>query len=140
LADGVADEIAEAFDEEDILERIDQGQAGRGDPGEDARVRSAIQAQLAAESWLVADSIEVRVHQGEVRLTGMVETRSERSRAAELAGAVEGVSYVQNDIRARNPYYHGVDREAAAVVAPAAAGAGAAPTSGRTTPKPPTDG
>lgn len=118
LPDGAADEVAEAFDEEGILERIDRRQAGAGNTDADARTQAAIRDRLAAEPVLDADAIEVRVRRGEVRLSGSVETRSERSRAGSLAEAVDGVSYVQNDIRARNPFYHDADRQLAAAAKP----------------------
>lgn len=137
LGEDAVDEIAAPFDEDRILERVDRAQRGAGRRGEaDERIRELIRRRLDADAWIDAGEIEVRVQAGEVTLAGSVDSRTTRRRAQEIAEAVEGVSYVENNLRARNPFYGDRDRLAASGAPeaprdplPTGAGSGAAPTS-----------
>jgi hypothetical protein len=127
MPDGSVEEIAVGFDEDRILDRVDRDHGSRGDQGADERIRGEVRARLADDPHVDAGEIEVAVSGGEVRLSGAVESRSERLRAEEIAQAVGGVSYVQNDIRARNPFYNDADRASPAETV-AGHGAAALPT------------
>lgn len=112
-ADESPQEEVAAFDVEEILDRVDRDQRRRGDRGRhDERVREELCRRLADDPWIDATEIEVRVVAGEVTLSGSVDSRSIRRRAEDLAEQVSGVSYVQNDLRARNPFYNERDRQA----------------------------
>jgi BON domain len=110
MPDGSVEQIAEALDEDAILDRVDRDHGARGDRSEDDRVREEVRARLADDPHVDAAAVEVAVSGGEVTLSGEVESRSARRRAEDIAAAVQGVSYVQNDLRARNPFYNDADR------------------------------
>jgi osmotically-inducible protein OsmY len=115
LPEGAAEEIAAPFDEERILDRVDRDHRGRGPRGwrrPDARIEEEVNERLTDDPHLDASAIEVGVQDGEVTLLGTVESRSARRRAEDTAEQVRGVSYVQNNLRARDPFYHAADREA----------------------------
>jgi hypothetical protein len=76
--------------------------AGRGPRGyvrSDERIREEIIDRLIRESWLDPTDVDVQVENGEVTLTGAVETRREKRLAADLAEAVPGVRNIFNRIR-----------------------------------------
>jgi hypothetical protein len=80
------------------------GHRGRGPRGyrrSDERIREDVNDRLADDPRLDASEIEVRVENGEVTLDGTVDSREARRRAEDLADSVSGVSYVQNNLRAR---------------------------------------
>jgi hypothetical protein len=127
MPDGSVEEMAVGFDEDGILDRVDRDHGAAGDRGADERVAEEVRARLAEDPHLAAAAIAVAASGGEVTLSGDVESRSERLRAGEIAQGVDGVSYVQNDIRARNPFYNDADR-AAPVETVTGHGAAALPT------------
>jgi osmotically-inducible protein OsmY len=45
---------------------------------------------------------QVQVHDGEVTLTGMVESRFAKHQAEDVADSVSGVRHVQNNLRVRS--------------------------------------
>ncbi len=76
--------------------------AGRGPRGyvrSDERIREEIIDRLIRESWLDPTDVDVQVQNGEVTLTGAVETRREKRLAADLAENVPGVRNVFNRIQ-----------------------------------------
>lgn len=75
---------------------------GRGPQGyrrSDERIREDINDRLTDDEWLDATHIEVAVADGEVTLTGQVESRRDKRRAEDIAEAVSGVGDVQNLLR-----------------------------------------
>ena len=65
---------------------------------------------LTDDAYVDASDIEGTVAAGEVTRAGFVESRSERRRAEDIAESVRGVAYVQNNLRARQPFYGAADR------------------------------
>lgn len=77
---------------------------GRGPKGykrSDARIEEDINDRLTDDRHLDASEIQVHVQNGEVTLTGTVESRADRRRAEDIAESVSGVSYVMNNLRVR---------------------------------------
>jgi hyperosmotically inducible protein len=75
-----------------------QTPAGRsaGEVIDDATITTKVKAKLFDESILRGFAISVETFEGEVTLTGAVETDAQRERAAEIAGSVTGVKSVKN--------------------------------------------
>lgn len=69
---------------------------------DDSVITSKVKAALIADSVTKAHQINVETHQGEVLLSGFVESREARSRAGELARGVEGVHAVKNSLELRS--------------------------------------
>ncbi len=140
MPEGSVEEIAASFEEDRIIDRVDRDHRGRGPKGyrrSDERIREQVCDRLADDRWVDASDIEVTVSGGEVTLAGTVDSRSARRRAEDLAEGVRGVGYVQNNIRARDPFYHGAGRAAppgtfghASDALPSGAGRDATATSG----------
>jgi osmotically-inducible protein OsmY len=78
------------------------GFAGRGPKGytrTDDRIREEVCERLSRDDDVDASEIEVSVQNGEVTLTGMVQTRSMKHQAEDLAEDVSGVNDVHNQLR-----------------------------------------
>ncbi len=76
--------------------------AGRGPKNwtrSDERITDDVCERLADDPWVDASEIEVVVHHGEIALTGVVDDRQQRMRAAQIAESVRGVVDVVNRIR-----------------------------------------
>ena len=72
--------------------------AGRS-PGavvDDATITTEIKASLLAEKVLNGIAISVSTFEGDVTLTGAVDTTSQKQRASEIAHSVKGVKKVDN--------------------------------------------
>jgi sporulation protein YlmC with PRC-barrel domain len=75
---------------------------GRGPKGyqrSDERIREDINDELTENSFIDASNIEVSVENGEVRLTGSVNSRYEKRLAEDIAEDTLGVTNVQNELR-----------------------------------------
>lgn len=68
---------------------------------DDSVITTKVKAALIADSVTKAHQIKVETHEGEVLLSGFVDSREARTRAAELARKVEGVQDVNNKIEVR---------------------------------------
>jgi osmotically-inducible protein OsmY len=114
LPPAVTEEVAAPFNEEQVLARIDQKGRQRlvAHLDDDERIHDEVVRALARDELVGDVEIDVRVDAGAVTLRGMVESRTVRRRAEDVTEAVRGVAYVQNDLRARDPYFHAADREA----------------------------
>jgi BON domain len=102
LREGAADEVAAPFDENRIVERVDQDHRGRGPKGwrrSDQRIAKDVNDHLTDDPDVDASDIEVRVEDGEVTLSGTVDSRFARRRAEDLTEDVRGVGHVQNNLR-----------------------------------------
>jgi osmotically-inducible protein OsmY len=106
--DRAGDEVASWFGDEDAERRRRMDAAregrhrGRGPKGyarSDERIREDVSDRLSDDPEVDASEIEVSVANGEVTLTGTVESREARRRAEDCAEAVSGVKYVQNNLR-----------------------------------------
>jgi osmotically-inducible protein OsmY len=102
LWERASDEVASWFGDRDAERRREQDYRGRGPKGyrrSDDRVREDVNDRLSDDSYVDASDIDVSVSNGEVTLSGTVDSRSARRRAEDIAENVSGVSYVQNNIR-----------------------------------------
>jgi osmotically-inducible protein OsmY len=68
---------------------------------DDSVITTKVKAALVADSVTKAHQINVETRQGEVLLSGFVDSREARSRAADLARKVEGVHSVKNSLEVR---------------------------------------
>jgi hypothetical protein len=78
------------------------GHAGRGPRGytrSDARILEDVNDRLTEDWYLDASDIEVTAANGEVTLSGSVDSRDDKRRAEGLAESVSGVRDVQNNLR-----------------------------------------
>jgi osmotically-inducible protein OsmY len=76
--------------------------AGRGPKGykrSDERIREDVSEHLTHDAWVDATEIEIEVKDGEVTLTGTVQSREEKRRAEDAVERVSGVRDVHNQIR-----------------------------------------
>jgi hyperosmotically inducible periplasmic protein len=78
-----------------------RGRGPRGYKRTDARIVEDVSDRLTEDSHVDATEIQVEAHEGEVTLTGNVDSRSARRRAEDIAEAVSGVTYVMNNLRVR---------------------------------------
>jgi osmotically-inducible protein OsmY len=69
----------------------------------DARILDDVNLRLTDDALVDATDIEVAVQDREVTLSGTVASRYEKRRAEDIAEAVSGVTYVQNNLRVRSP-------------------------------------
>ena len=68
---------------------------------DDSVITAKVKAALIADSVTKAHQINVETNHGEVLLSGFVDSKEARTRAAELARTVEGVHSVKNSIELR---------------------------------------
>ena len=90
--------------------------AGRGPKGyrrSDERIREDVSDRLMWNAELDASDIEVRVADGEVTLTGVVEDRGAKRLAEDLVEDVFGVSDVHNQLKIRHGFLAGLTGEKA---------------------------
>ena len=73
--------------------------ASAGQGIDDSTITTEVQSKIMAEKELPAYKIHVETRNGEVILTGRVDTGAERTRASEVAQSVEGVKGVDNRIK-----------------------------------------
>jgi osmotically-inducible protein OsmY len=113
--DRTADEVQAFFGDEDARRRRQWDEMrmasrpagehrGRGPKGyrrSDERIREDVSDRLADDAWLDASYIEVQVADGEVTLSGLVQSRGDKRRAEDLADSSSGVTHVQNNLRVR---------------------------------------
>ena len=107
--DKTKDEVSSWFGDEDAerRRRVDKrmGQhRGRGPKGytrSDDRIKDDINDRLSDDAFLDASDIEVQVTDGEVILSGTVDTRIDKRRAEDLAEDISGVKNVQNQLRVK---------------------------------------
>jgi osmotically-inducible protein OsmY len=94
-----------AQDRSYLADRDHRGRGPKGYKRSDERIGDEVNERLTDDSWLDASDIDVRVENGEVTLTGTVESREAKHRAERIAEDVSGVAHVQNNLRvgAGNP-------------------------------------
>ena len=104
--DRLADKLAAWFGDEDAERRYRmdeqrQRRSGKGPKSyrrSDERIKEDVNDRLS-EGYLDATEIEVQVADGEVTLTGTVNSRSDKWRAEDIADDVRGVKNVENRLR-----------------------------------------
>lgn len=104
--DRASDEVSSWLGDEDAQRRREMDERrshrGRGPKGykrSDARILEDVSDRLTDDHWLDASDIEVRVKDGEVTLSGTVDSRASKYRAEMIADSCSGVSEVQNHLR-----------------------------------------
>jgi hypothetical protein len=89
---------------------------GRGPKGyrrSDERIREDVSDRLMWDPDVDASEIEVMVSQGVVTLTGVVEDRSAKRAAEDIAEEVLGVDDVRNELKVRHGFLAGLTGEKA---------------------------
>jgi osmotically-inducible protein OsmY len=134
--DRTTDEVRSWFGDEEAerRRRIDEiregrhrGRGPRGYRRSDDRIKEDINDRLTDDPYLDASDIEVSADNGEVILTGTVESRTAKRRAEDIVEAVSGVTNVQNNLRVSQ---WGVTRGTTTGTTPAAGSTGATGTTG----------
>jgi osmotically-inducible protein OsmY len=87
----------------DASARPDSTRAGLSQRVADLEVRTSVREHLAKTPELDAAKIDVRVDQGNVTLTGSVETPMQKARAERITWGQEGVVRVTNELHVTNP-------------------------------------
>ncbi|MCW5734878.1 MAG: BON domain-containing protein [Enhydrobacter sp.] len=78
------------------------GMTGKGPKGytrSDDRIKEDVCDCLTDDHHVDATSVEVQVRNGEVTLSGTVDSREAKRRAEDLAERASGVKHVQNNLR-----------------------------------------
>jgi hypothetical protein len=78
------------------------GRGPRGYQRADERIRDEVNERLTAHGLIDATEVECRVVNGEVTLTGFVDSRAAKRAAADLAEDIYGVREVHNELRVRS--------------------------------------
>lgn len=79
-----------------------RGARGRGPKGyqrSDERISDEVHQRLTDDAWLDATDINVAVSNGDVTLSGTVESREAKHRAERVVEDLSGVKHVQNNLR-----------------------------------------
>lgn len=96
------DEIASWFGDEEAAQRREQDYRGHG-PSDytrsDERIREDVNDRLTDDPRLNARQISVTVSNGEVTLSGTVDSRDAKRRAEDTIDHISGVKHVQNNLR-----------------------------------------
>jgi hypothetical protein len=85
--------------------RIPGPHTGRGPRGyqrSDERIREELNERLTAHGLIDATDVECRVVNGEVSLSGFIDSRAAKRAAADLAEDIYGVRQVHNELRVRS--------------------------------------
>ena len=78
-----------------------RGKGPKGYQRSDERITEEINDRLTDDHQLDASGIEVRVTNGEVKLTGSVPSREAKRRAEDLSESISGVANVENSIKVK---------------------------------------
>lgn len=108
-------------DTETLRAQDHRGRGPRGYRRSDERIREEVCDRLTDDPTVDASDIEVAVQNGEVTLSGAIDSRQARRRAEDIAESVSGVTHVQNNLRPRHagqdrnrpPIYEGATRSSA---------------------------
>jgi hyperosmotically inducible periplasmic protein len=76
-----------------------RGESTAGEYVDDVTITTKVKAELVDSGKVDASDVNVDVNKGRVTLSGWATTQEERTRAAQLAGAVSGVKSVDNRIK-----------------------------------------
>jgi osmotically-inducible protein OsmY len=108
--DRASDEVSSWFGDDDAERRRQEDERGRdyhrgrgprGYTRSDERIREDVSDRLTDNPILDASEIEVMVSDGEVTLSGSVDSRYSKRLAEDLADEVSGVKHTQNNLRVR---------------------------------------
>jgi osmotically-inducible protein OsmY len=73
-------------------------QEGTGEFVDDSVITTKIKSQLAGDDFLKSFQIGVETRKGIVQLSGFVNSQSAVNKAGQIAGGVDGVKSVRNDL------------------------------------------
>lgn len=65
---------------------------------DDKTISTKVKADLLRDPDVKGLAVKVETYNGKVQLSGFVDTMAQKTRAADLARAVNGVQWVQNDL------------------------------------------
>ena len=65
---------------------------------DDPAIRTRVKVDLLGDPEVKGIAINVEVQQGNIRISGFVDSAAQKSRAGEIAGRVRGVRSVRNDL------------------------------------------
>lgn len=105
--DRTADEVSSWFGDDDAkrrrrMDELNGPHRGKGPKGymrSDDKIRDDINDKLYHDSYVDASDIEVTVKDGDVTLSGTVDSRDTKRRAEDLAEGVTGVKDVSNNLK-----------------------------------------
>ncbi|RAW01394.1 BON domain-containing protein [Pseudochryseolinea flava] len=112
--DKTTDEVSSWFGNEEAERRREQdrrregrhrGKGPKGYQRSDERIKDDINDRLSDDAFVDASDIDVTVQNGEVTLTGTVQSRSDKRRAEDVAEAVSGVKNVEVRLRVQEGSY-----------------------------------
>ena len=104
-----SDEVSSWFGDREAERRREIDHRGRGPKGyqrSDDRIREDVNDRLSDDPYVDASEIEVSVSNGEVTLSGTVDSREAKRRAEDIAERVSGVRHVQNNLRVQQQGQH----------------------------------
>jgi osmotically-inducible protein OsmY len=73
-------------------------QSGTGEYIDDTVITTKVKSQLAADDFLRSFEISVETYKGVVQMSGFVDNQATIDRAGEVAGEVQGVVSVKNNL------------------------------------------
>jgi osmotically-inducible protein OsmY len=76
-------------------------QSSVGEYVDDTVITTKIKSLLAADDFLKSFEISVETYKGVVQLTGFVASQDAVTKAVEIAGSVQGVASVKNDLNVK---------------------------------------
>jgi osmotically-inducible protein OsmY len=79
----------------------DRYQQSTGEYVDDASITSKVKAALFKDPEVKGLAVKVKTFKGEVQLSGFVNSQHEKDRAGEIARSINGVQWVNNDIRVK---------------------------------------
>ena len=72
-----------------------------GEYVDDSATTSKVKAALLKDPEVKGLAVKVKTYKGEVQLSGFVNSQHEKDRAGEIARSINGVQWVNNDIRVK---------------------------------------
>lgn len=72
-----------------------------GETVDDATITARVKTALIAEKGIAGNAVKVETYRGVVQLSGFVDSADQVTRAGEIAGKVNGVQSVRNDVRVK---------------------------------------
>lgn len=76
-------------------------QSGAGEYVDDTVITTKVKTLLAADDFLKSFEISVETYKGVVQLSGFVDSQDAIRKAVEIAGSVQGVSSVKNNLNVK---------------------------------------
>jgi len=77
-------------------------QSSVGEYVDDTVITTKVKSLLAADDFLKSFEISVETYKGVVQLSGFVASQDAVNKAVEIAGSVQGVASVKNDLNVKN--------------------------------------